>query len=1219
MKRIRKGRKFGTALFMPLFLTITVIISIGVIKAYAEEGEDETTYTLGSNGIITYKESENKVYYQRKHYSSGSGIKYYTQSFVISLSEASIYDNLNGLGAAGNDYSLSYIVSLDGSSKKYSEDDKTLDFYWFDSDPADDGYITTTYVLDGSIFTGLLDEAAHKGIYGELYIHHVFAVTGGSNDDSWHKDNKVTNNSPYYVYSDLLKIWWNNTEATHDSQLACLNIPVPFKKMCYVNTAYYNEYGEVVKQENERISVKKTWKKTVPYEITGYDGEEYISVEPGNMKDISGNTMNVVFIYNTDPYLKNDFPKWNMKSDMDMVNGNSIKAKDAADEEGLPGGFNKTGDNEYNFKVKASKAIEVILYIPVTLKQVPTPTPTEVPTEPLEPTPTPEETPAPTPTVTPTPKPTPTPTEPAKPKDAMVIIKYFGFDDALSGYKWLKTEMRKNREKDNGRYDYNTLYSVDILQEIKANGRTYKAASLDGIAYGYDSSVLVTGHTCFADIYNQGITGGISGFIEGRTDISETFKVSFRTESEGEFYTVFIFCVNDKDKNNLIIRYFDADTGDILLEDIKESFFNGSVVKWYGINGYLSWALNVPGISGENGIIKDKARYIPAFCYEGYGEEHTGDCPSGEKLHSYHGGSTGNIDSYYCVTCGKIKRSIYFNNSHQDEGAVTVIYDNGSNQDPYHNYTVYSDSVAPLRAYFIYSENTSWEYSDLFRDYDETYIYMYSYDQAKDTLWLKIYEDTDYGHSIMTDTPYKASGLAGGIVYIPCVQDNTQEPISISVISDNLKYVQNLNANKDIAQAVVGESFSYGSLGHEHDSSDFSLQIDGYNESVLVMFTFDVCTENGMRIKGGSWNRLYPGYYVPEDIAEGIYTIKAASFNNVGKIIYEAETEIEISGKIYGLELYSINSEAKDWKGVFRINGEEKYLYTDKYPDGIFDRDFDLGKRYRYGSGSENELGLKKTDADGRKVIDKYILPILDGTGPKEDNGGMLKSGYTWSFSLETFGSRMFDENARILITPEFYHISPDVERNRAAILYSKALDSGNVNFVRAGASFEAQPKTEYEDGESPVGGLEYPYNMRTDKKWTFSYSLPDIWYSIPEDFDLDTCLESRGGCTYHEEFFYEKGYIAVNFRIEAYDGEGRLIMTYSNTEENINLGMCDMWKMEGFETERTDCFGQDYELNEGDVIVVRIPGSTFNPKTGYSDPPTNISEENTIRRKEYI
>ena len=186
------------------------------------------SYSLGANADISYKKSENKVYYNRMHYSSGSGIKYYTQYFVISLSEAKIEDDLSTLSGKPGEHSKSILVSSNGSGKSESESDKNGDFYWYDSEVNDEGYVQTTYVIDGSIFEQLLLESGTDG-QSQICIHHVFAVTGGSESDDWHKRYNVTNDVPYYKYSDLMKVGWNNTAATHDSQKSCLNIPVPFE------------------------------------------------------------------------------------------------------------------------------------------------------------------------------------------------------------------------------------------------------------------------------------------------------------------------------------------------------------------------------------------------------------------------------------------------------------------------------------------------------------------------------------------------------------------------------------------------------------------------------------------------------------------------------------------------------------------------------------------------------------------------------------------------------------------------------------------------------------------------------------------------------------------------------------------------------------------------------------------------------------------------------
>ena len=861
---------------IPILLISSVtlfIFTFVIVNVHADD--TDPTYVLGSNATITYKKNENKVYYTRKHYSSGSGIRYYTQSFVISLGEAGESDDLSRLERNG-DYSVMYTVSSDGSSAHADDVDRSLDFYWYDSEVSDDGYITTTYVIDGSVLINLLNSAAAAGKGGSIYIHHVFAVAGGSNNDEWHRDNHVVNNTPFYRYSDLFKLWWNNTSATQASQRDCLNIPVPFTRFCDVSTAYYNEKGEIVKQENENIEIKDVWKKKVPYKLTGSDGKEYKSVEPGNMKDVNGSVMKAVYIWNTDPALKSVFPGWSMGYDLNCVNGTTVRTKSASDGEALPGGYRNKKENTYNFKLLSSNAVSVILYIPVieNVNQTSTtPTPDPTPGETLPPglTPIPGQ----TPVLTPIPGPTP----------------------------------------------------------------------------------VLTG--------TPALTPG-------------------------------------------------------------------------------------PPISVTPGVT------LPSM-----------------------------------------------------------------------------------------------------PDEDETIT--------------------------------------------PEITEPEKKPIHIHVNSDNLRYVQSLRAAADTAHAVTGLSDSYGTRGHLTDTCDFSLEIEEYDESVMVVFQCDMCTSDGMRIRGGTWNDLYPSYYVPADVPEGSYVIRAASFDDDGVIVFEDEKIIEVSGKLYGLELIDVSSEAYDWKDVFRSGGVIKYLERSRFANGIFEEGFSANKRYSYGTGTRNELGLLKRDERNRTVLDKYILPVIDGTGARAENTGMLKSGYTWSFILKTSGSRMLDSAARIVIRPEFTHISKDGKRSPVDLWYSNREGVTNDYFVKLGGAFDAGSS-----GSRQSDGV---------REWSFTYSLPDVWYCTSKGFDMDGYLKKYGGCSFKEDFFLKDGYVAVKLVIEAYDRYGSLIMTYSNTKQNTASGMCDMWNTEGFRSKRKDCFGQDYSLEEGEVILVRIPGSTYNNKTGFADPPTNISEENMIRR----
>ena len=72
--------------------------------------------------------------------------------------------------------------------------------------------------------------------------------------------------------------------------------------------------------------------------------------------------------------------------------------------------------------------------------------------------------------------------------------------------------------------------------------------------------------------------------------------------------------------------------------------------------------------------------------------------------------------------------------------------------------------------------------------------------------------------------------------------------------------------------------------------------------------------------------------------------------------------------------------------------------------------------------------------------------------------------------------------------------------------------------------------------------------------------------------------------------------------------------MSYSNLSENVEAGMCDMWAEEGYILKKTDVYGTKFLLDEGQVIIVRLPGSTIKKGSGVPDPPTNLKEDNMIR-----
>ena len=129
--------------------------------------------------------------------------------------------------------------------------------------------------------------------------------------------------------------------------------------------------------------------------------------------------------------------------------------------------------------------------------------------------------------------------------------------------------------------------------------------------------------------------------------------------------------------------------------------------------------------------------------------------------------------------------------------------------------------------------------------------------------------------------------------------------------------MQDVNADKTKAHAVVGRSDSDGSEGYENSTSDFVINVDvngthinekGYKtrndydkyivghgtpvngtiypKGVMVNFPFDVVADvnndgneaNDIVIYADTWTRMYPSFYVPEWVEPGTYKVKVCVY-----------------------------------------------------------------------------------------------------------------------------------------------------------------------------------------------------------------------------------------------------------------------------------------------------------------------------------------------------
>ena len=209
----------------------------------------------------------------------------------------------------------------------------------------------------------------------------------------------------------------------------------------------------------------------------------------------------------------------------------------------------------------------------------------------------------------------------------------------------------------------------------------------------------------------------------------------------------------------------------------------------------------------------------------------------------------------------------------------------------------------------------------------------------------------------------------------------------------------------------------------------------------------------------------------------------------------------------------------------------------------------------------------------------------------------------------------MQHELSGIRIIPEFYHISADGTKKQVDIYYQGAGGKDGENILKEGKTLIAERGVKsIQPEDEGTGSSEIESADSSICVWSFEYSLPDTWYCVDTGFDLDGYLDIYDGCTFDEPFWEKEGYLAVCFRIEAYTKDGTVIMSYSNLEENVEAGMCDMWAAEDYHTEKTDVYGTEFLLDEGDVILVRLPGSTIKKGSGVPDPPTNSKEDNMIK-----
>jgi hypothetical protein len=107
----------------------------------------------------------------------------------------------------------------------------------------------------------------------------------------------------------------------------------------------------------------------------------------------------------------------------------------------------------------------------------------------------------------------------------------------------------------------------------------------------------------------------------------------------------------------------------------------------------------------------------------------------------------------------------------------------------------------------------------------------------------------------------------------------------------------------------------------------------------------------------------------------------------------------------------------------------------------------------------------------------------------------------------------------------------------------------------------------------------------RSVQVWQGMYQLSPDLCLVDASVDLDAYIRGKGGrVSQRDPIFLQGGYLLVNFDIRSYTaGSGHL--SYINGI-NAARGYCNMWMLQGFSYQRTDCYGNRFSFQDGDCLL---------------------------------
>ena len=513
----------------------------------------------------------------------------------------------------------------------------------------------------------------------------------------------------------------------------------------------------------------------------------------------------------------------------------------------------------------------------------------------------------------------------------------------------------------------------------------------------------------------------------------------------------------------------------------------------------------------------------------------------------------------------------------------------------------------------------------------------------------------------------QVNGLNPVIVHTPVICDASITTTNTTTgITSNNPYVQVLEVNQDCVQLV---------LDPDSKLSDFTVDINNFGDHIgypgyftrdfawglrdrtvsyiaryneiyrnEVKFPFDVFYRNPSGknefIPKNTWMRFghsTPTFFLPMWVNEGIYTVdfrtiavngvnsesqlsKTQTYANIDRTNYVATdtVRVQVSGRIYGLTLYDV-TDYPTWETVFRIKtGSARLKLNEEYPSGVKSTKYNEGYAYNYTVGLKDQYG----NTTGR--LERFTLPLVNGSHPKINNVGVLKTGYAVKFKVTTIGNA-FSSGDTVTIKPRFYYVDAKGKNRREVDVYyneyfnhkshsyvkiGSALDQTNIKKYCCGDQWLAIPdkqlqmmadikkisvnKYKWEDTDlftystiritSPLMtyvNTDYLLDLKAGDQYSkiraagitdtdivnrmqtyyAEYFLPADIFLVEKGFDVYGYM-SKHGVSNHEAFWLTGGYLIINFDIYTTRGAAKNL-SYLNTA-NASKGYCSMWKMEG-------------------------------------------------------